>query len=110
MVSFLGVGFVQNQNLPVYILEFTGTHFTSGGTSGGTSGLLKSNFSYYNWIYGVTRYTRSMEYKIEKDQDSGNFIVDTFNTIKDAITGNSAGTDSCNITGLLFTLFMILFH
>ena len=51
-----------------------------------------------------------MEYKIEKDEDSGNFIVDTFNTIKDAITGNSAGTNTCNFTGLLFMLLMILFH
>ena len=58
----------------------------------------------------MTRYTRSMEYKIEQDQETGNFMTDTFNTIKDAITGNSAGTNTCNITGLLFMLFMILFH
>ena len=51
-----------------------------------------------------------MEYKIEQDQETGNFITDAFNTIKDAITGNSAGTNNCNITGLLFMLFMILFH
>ena len=51
-----------------------------------------------------------MEYKIEQDPESGNFITDTFNSIKDAITGNSAGTNTCNVTGLIFMLFMILIH
>ena len=102
MVLFHGVASVRNQNLLVYILEFTGF------TSDRISGQLQINFSYYNWIYGVTRYTRSMEYKIE--QDSGNFFENAVETIKNAITGNSAGTNTANFTGLIFMLFMILFH
>ena len=102
MVLFHGVVFVQNPNHLVYILEFTGF------TSGGISGQLKINFSYYNWIYGVTRYTRSMEYKIEQDPETGNFITDTFNKIKDAF--NSAGTTTGNFTGLIFMLFLVLFY
>ena len=102
MVLFLGVVFVRNQNLLVYIPEFTGF------TSGGISGQLQIYFSYYNWIYGVTRYTRSMEYKIEQDPETGNFLTDAFNTIKGAITGSSASTG--NFTGLIFMLFLVLFY
>lgn len=51
-----------------------------------------------------------MEYKIEQDPETGNFFQNAADKIKDVFTGNSAGTKTCDVTGLIFMLFMTLFH